>query len=247
MKTHYEVLGIERDAPPDEIKSAYKARIREVHPDVFQGASSEATERAIELNGAYSVLSDPEKRALYDRMLVGGRPAEKTSPEDHSSETRAEKTAAPEPSFHRGDEAEWAVRGQRKRRSYEEAVSSEALFCPADWLNSWPETETTAETGTETPAEDNDGNSSAAAVFVLSALVIGMLVFDEAWLGPAPDNIRKMNGVLLPIQMVLSPFLCIRAADGGRRGLYAVIFQMVFLLTLVVVGFIGREFLMTAA
>ncbi len=69
MKTHYEVLGVGQGAPLEEIKSAYKARIREVHPDVFQGAAEEATERAIELNGAYAVLSDPEKRALYDRML----------------------------------------------------------------------------------------------------------------------------------------------------------------------------------
>ena len=69
MKTHYEVLGVGRGASPEDIKSAYKARIREVHPDFFQGAAEEATERAIELNGAYAVLSDPEKRALYDRML----------------------------------------------------------------------------------------------------------------------------------------------------------------------------------
>ena len=77
MKTHYEVLGVGQGASPEEIRSAYKARIREVHPDVFQGAGEEATERAIELNGAYAVLSDPEKRSLYDRML---RPVPPMSP-----------------------------------------------------------------------------------------------------------------------------------------------------------------------
>ena len=69
MKTHYEVLGVGAGASPQEIRAAYKAQIRRFHPDVYEGPAEEATEKAIELNGAYAVLSDPERRTIYDRML----------------------------------------------------------------------------------------------------------------------------------------------------------------------------------
>ena len=69
MKTHYEVLGVGESASPDEIRAAYRAQIRKFHPDVYEGPAEEATERAIELNGAWAVLSDPKRRGLYDRML----------------------------------------------------------------------------------------------------------------------------------------------------------------------------------
>ena len=69
MKSHYEVLGVGESASPDEIRAAYRAQIRKFHPDVYEGPAEEATERAIELNGAWAVLSDPKRRGLYDRML----------------------------------------------------------------------------------------------------------------------------------------------------------------------------------
>ncbi|GEM_PF-6799102 len=117
MKTHYEVLGIGRDAAPDEIKSAWKARIREVHPDVFQGPAEEATERAIEVNGAYAVLSDPEKRALYDRMLEP-LPDTLTAAEEESSPSSSSHWESHDARWPRAsqqrvsrDEQEWAVGG----------------------------------------------------------------------------------------------------------------------------------------
>ncbi|QWT16979.1 molecular chaperone DnaJ [Collinsella sp. zg1085] len=64
-KDYYEILGVERDADQRTIKRAFLKRAREVHPDVSDAPDAE--ERFKELNEAYSVLSDEEKRAMYDR------------------------------------------------------------------------------------------------------------------------------------------------------------------------------------
>lgn len=69
MADHYEVLGVSRDATPDEIKKAYRRLARELHPDVNPGA--EASERFKMVTHAYDVLSDPKQRQQYD--LGGGQ------------------------------------------------------------------------------------------------------------------------------------------------------------------------------
>lgn len=66
FKDYYEVLGVSRDADADEIKKAYRKRARKYHPDVYTGADAE--EKFKEINEAYQVLSDPDKRARYDRF-----------------------------------------------------------------------------------------------------------------------------------------------------------------------------------
>lgn len=65
MADHYEVLGVDRNATPEEIKKAYRRLARELHPDV--NPSEEAAERFKSVTHAYDVLSDPQQRAEYDR------------------------------------------------------------------------------------------------------------------------------------------------------------------------------------
>jgi molecular chaperone DnaJ len=65
----YDVLGVSRDATPEEIKKAYRSLARKLHPDVNPDAATQ--ERFKEVTRAYDVLSDPKKRELYD---MGGDP-----------------------------------------------------------------------------------------------------------------------------------------------------------------------------
>ena len=69
-RDYYEVLGIERSAGDDDIRKAYRKLARQYHPDVNKAADAEA--RFKEVNEAYEVLSDREKRAGYDRYGHAG-------------------------------------------------------------------------------------------------------------------------------------------------------------------------------
>lgn len=63
MKDHYEVLGVTKDATDEDIKQAYRDLAKKHHPDKNGGDHSD---EFIEIQSAYSVLSDPEKRDMYD-------------------------------------------------------------------------------------------------------------------------------------------------------------------------------------
>ena len=64
---YYQILGIKRDAKPEEIKKAYRRLARKYHPDVNPGDKA-AEERFKLMSEAHDVLSDPKKRSVYDRF-----------------------------------------------------------------------------------------------------------------------------------------------------------------------------------
>ena len=73
-KDYYETLGVKRDVSPDDLKKAFRQLARKYHPDLNQG-SKESEEKFKEINEAYQVLSDPQKKlstTTWDLLFTGG-------------------------------------------------------------------------------------------------------------------------------------------------------------------------------
>lgn len=70
QRDYYEILGVDRGASADDLKSAFRTLARKYHPDINK--DHDAEEKFKEINEAYAILSDPEKRAAYDRYGHAG-------------------------------------------------------------------------------------------------------------------------------------------------------------------------------
>ena len=65
-RDYYEVLGVARDATPEDLKKAFRKQALQYHPD--RNKAADASDRFKEVNEAYQVLSDPQRKAQYDQF-----------------------------------------------------------------------------------------------------------------------------------------------------------------------------------
>ena len=90
FRNYYELLGVERNSPPDEIKKAFRRLARQYHPDLNQGDKG-AEEKFKEFNEAYRVLSDPSARSQYDQFTRFWRGKKNRNNQDFWSGARTEE------------------------------------------------------------------------------------------------------------------------------------------------------------
>ena len=101
-KSYYQILEVGQTADADEIKRAYRAKAKELHPD--HGSGDEEQLKVV--NNAYDVLKDPQKRAAYDRWL--------------SSQGRSRTGSGPQSNGNSGYSGNERWRYERARRAYED-------------------------------------------------------------------------------------------------------------------------------
>ena len=85
MKDYYDVLGISREAHAREIKRAYKKSVKKWHPDLHPD-DPVGRVKIQEINDAYEVLGDPEKRRAYDRRIEEERISGIQTPRSHTED-----------------------------------------------------------------------------------------------------------------------------------------------------------------
>lgn len=85
--SHYDTLGIKKDASNQEIKDAYKKLVKKYHPDVYPGDKSFAEKKTQEINYAYDILSNEESKKAYDEKISPSydhTPPKYNNPENYS-------------------------------------------------------------------------------------------------------------------------------------------------------------------
>jgi len=76
IRTYYEILEVAPNAPAEEIKQAYRGKLKQWHPDKNADRIADAEEQTKILNQAYFILRDPERRKQYDKILHYSRGAD---------------------------------------------------------------------------------------------------------------------------------------------------------------------------
>jgi len=71
MKDYYKIIGVNKDAELSTIKNSYVLKLKKYHPDVYAGDKAFAEQKTSELNEAFEVLKDEQKRKEYDTKLNG--------------------------------------------------------------------------------------------------------------------------------------------------------------------------------
>ncbi|MDR3417064.1 MAG: J domain-containing protein [Nevskia sp.] len=96
-RTHYDVLEVSPRASPEAIKGAYKFLLQKWHPDKNPGQQAQAEQIARELNDAYEVLSDPERRRAYDAILAvrAGQESARPAAVERAARAYGETSAPP--------------------------------------------------------------------------------------------------------------------------------------------------------
>lgn len=117
---YYATLGVARDADQDQIKKAYRRLARKYHPDVSK--EPRANERMSAINEAYQVLSDPEKRKVYDTV---GHQA-------WAQGARSAEDVRPPPGWDRGFE-----RSRRERSPFDEGPNADFDTAHSDFFEEW--------------------------------------------------------------------------------------------------------------
>lgn len=115
MKSYYEILGVEPDATPEEIKRAYRKLAKQHHPD-SQDNDSASNAKFQEISEAYATLSDPELRRKYD--YLGDDAYRRMGPQQRATMTNTRRrtdTAAP---------VTWAKRRKKRTKGHRPRASA---------------------------------------------------------------------------------------------------------------------------
>lgn len=112
--TYYDILGVSHDATPEQIKQAYRLQVRFFHPDIFDGSPSVAEIKTKQLNEAYGVLGNPERRVQYDRVLK--MRTQQTRPADQTNSSAKAKAREEEEKREKREKQERRKREEMKRK-----------------------------------------------------------------------------------------------------------------------------------
>jgi curved DNA-binding protein len=97
QKDYYKVLGVARTAAPDQVKQAYRALMKQWHPDRNPDNAQEAVRRTSEINEAWAALGDPARRKAYDESLRVGAAGPTKRPAPAAGRPRSGRAAPRQP------------------------------------------------------------------------------------------------------------------------------------------------------